>query len=197
MKKYLFIAIIVLAASLFAALRWGNVQRAERIRLDRNQTALMGELEHYVTKDGKNVVSIGILTLQVGEYERLRAADAAQIRDLGIKIKRLESVSKTGTETRVEIKAPIVETPVIGRDSLPATVRSFEWSDPWVSVAGTIDQDSVSCSVISRDTLLQVIHRVPRKFLFFRWGTKAIRQEIVPSNPHTTIIYNETIKLER
>ena len=49
----------------------------------------------------------------------------------------------------------------------------------------------------SADTLRQVVHRVPRRFLFIRWGTKALRQEIVSSNPHTRIIYSDYVKFER
>ena len=29
--------------------------------------------------------------------------------------------------------------------------------------------------------------------LFFRYGTKAIRQEIVSSNPHTEVVYSEVV----
>ena len=53
------------------------------------------------------------------------------------------------------------------------------------------------CRVESADTLRQVVHRIPRRFLFIRWGTKALRQEIVPSNPHTRIVYSEYVKIER
>ena len=34
-------------------------------------------------------------------------------------------------------------------------------------------------------------------FSLIRWGTKALRQEIVPSNPHTRIVYSEYVKIER
>jgi len=51
--------------------------------------------------------------------------------------------------------------------------------------------------VTSTDTLRQIVHRVPRRFLFIRWGTKAIRQEIVSTNPHTRIVYTEYIDMRR
>ena len=47
------------------------------------------------------------------------------------------------------------------------------------------------------DTLRQAVHRIPRRFLFIRWGTKAHRQEIVSTNPHTRIVYAEYVKIER
>ena len=77
------------------------------------------------------------------------------------------------------------------------TLRLFRWRDAWVRVEGAVTADSVLCRVESADTLRQVVHRIPRRFLFIRWGTKALRQEIVPSNPHTRIVYSEYVKIER
>ena len=53
------------------------------------------------------------------------------------------------------------------------------------------------CRIRISDTLLQWFHRMPRRFLFIRWGTKALRQEIVSTNPHTRIVHAEYVKIER
>ncbi|MEG1886285.1 MAG: DUF6549 family protein, partial [Alistipes sp.] len=87
----------------------------------------------------------------------------------------------------------IVRDTVILRD----TLRLFRWHDTWVRVEGLIGADSVQCRVESVDTLQQIVHRIPRRFLFFRWGTKAIRQEIVSTNPHTQIVYSEYIEMKK
>ena len=60
-----------------------------------------------------------------------------------------------------------------------------------------IRDDSIGVTLRSVDTLFQVVHRVPRQFLCFRFGTKAIRQEIVSSNPHTELVYSEYVELKR
>ena len=86
---------------------------------------------------------------------------------------------------------------IIVRDTLRDTVRIFLGGDVWSRVAGVIRGDSLRYSVQSIDTLFQVVHRVPRRFLFFRYGTKAIRQEIVSSNPHTRLVYSEYVELSR
>ena len=124
----------------------------------------------------------------------MRAADAERIRNLKIKLKRLESAAKSVTNTAINITAPLRDT-VILRDTLRLhdTVRLFRWRDSWITVDGVIENDSVSCSVTSIDTLHQIIHRIPRRFLFFCYGTKAIRQEIVSSNPHTEVVYSEVV----
>ena len=77
------------------------------------------------------------------------------------------------------------------------SLKHFEWRDlPWVAVAGTIRNGMVDLDVASVDTLMQIVHRVPKRFLFFRYGTKAIRQEVVSKNPHTRIVYSEYIELK-
>jgi hypothetical protein len=80
---------------------------------------------------------------------------------------------------------------------LPDTTSIFRWSDDWVRVKGIARNNVVECTIESVDTLRQVIHRVPRRFLFFRYGTRAIRQEIVSSNPHTRIVYADYIELPK
>ncbi|MDR1090001.1 MAG: hypothetical protein LBL79_02910 [Prevotella sp.] len=118
------------------------------------------------------------------------------IKDLGIDIKRLESASTTFIKTKIAVTVPIVDTIIIEKMQ-PMPMRKFDWRDSWVSVSGLIRDEQVSCNVQGIDTLVQVVHRVPKKFWFIKWGTKAIRQEIVSKNPHSQIVYTEYIELKK
>lgn len=191
MRKYLAIYAIVATAVIVVGAKY---LLKENARLENNNYALIESVKTYRTKADESAASVQVLRLKVGEYEELRAADAERIRKLKIKLKRLESASKSVTKTAVDITVPLRDT-VILRDTLRLhdTVRLFRWRDSWVTVDGVIDNNSVSCSVSSVDTLHQIIHRIPRRFLFFRYGTKAIRQEIVSSNPHTEVVYSEVV----
>ena len=168
MKKYLFAYAVLATALLFFTCRH---YRAENRRLVENQTALAADVTRYRTRLGAEAASVQALRLRCGEFETLRAADAEQIRRLVVRI----------------------------HDTLPVrdTVRMFRWRDPWISVEGRIGRDSAACRIRSVDTLRQAVHRIPRRFLFIRWGTKALRQEIVSTNPHTRIVYAEYVKIER
>lgn len=197
MKKYLLIYAVLVTALLLYGLRH---YRRENQRLSQNQTALSTEVSHYRTQAGEEAASAQVLRLRCAEFETLREADAKKIRALGIRLKRLEAASKTVTASDLTISAPLRDTVVVRPgDTLPVldTLRAFHWHDPWVSVEGTIRRDSVACRIRSVDTLRQVVHRIPRRFLFLRWGTKALRQEITVSNPHTRIVYTEYIKIEK
>lgn len=201
MKKFLIIYSVVATLLLAGGVR---ILRNENKRLKNNQTALTQEVEHYKSALGEEVASAQILRLRCGEYEDLRKADAERIKSLGIRIRRLESAARSVAATEVEAHARIRDTVVV-RDTvrlsdtvrLTDTLRRFRWSDPWVEVEGEIDGGDVRCTVRSIDTLHQVVHRVPRRFLFIRYGTKAIRQDVFSTNPHTRITYTEYVEFER
>lgn len=199
MKRILFITIAVLVGLLTLLWSMYRSERAERQRFEGNQSVLMDSVRHYKVRDSLYAASVQALHLTVSEYKKYRTEDAALIRDMGIKLKRALSVSKVETSTDVEILAPIQDSIIRPNnpEMPPDTVRKFRWRDPWVSVAGTIRKDSVSCSVHSEDSLAIVAHRVPHKFLFIRWGTKAVRLEIVSRNPHTTIQAAEFVRFSK
>lgn len=201
MKRILIIAIVVLNCLMLVQAALLRAERAERKRIQANNRVLTDSVEFYRTKSGKHAASRQVFELRASELERYNAQLAAQVRELRIKARRLEAAATTATATIVELRARLRDTviyrepkagPIIGE-----TVKVFRWADPWVTVEGLIDGDSVGCRVESIDTLQQIVHRVPRRFLFIRWGTKAIRQEVVSSNPHTRIVYTEYVEFTR
>ena len=204
MKKYLILYAVLVTAALIFALRH---YRGENQRLTQNQEALAADLTHYRTRAGEEAASAQVLRLRCAEFERLRAEDAAEIRRLGIRLRRLEATARLASTTQTRFQAPLKDTIAVRRDTPGIldptgspqfdTLKTFRWHDPWIRIEGSIARDSVRCCVSSVDTLRQVIHRIPRRFLFIRWGTKALRQEIVSSNPHTRIVYAEYIRIER
>ena len=91
MKKYLFAYAVLATALLFFTCRH---YRAENRRLVENQTALAADVTRYRTRLGAEAASVQALRLRCGEFETLRAADAEEIRRLGIRLRRLEAAAK-------------------------------------------------------------------------------------------------------
>ena len=137
MKKYLVLyAVAVTALFAFSYHRY----HAENRRLIQNQTALAADFAHYRTRAGQEAASAQVLRLRCGEFEALRAADAEEIRRLGLRIRRLEAAAKTATATEAAIRAPLRDTVVIRlRDSLPVrdSERLFRWLrlNQWIATA--------------------------------------------------------------
>lgn len=201
MKRYLIIALLVLNCLMLIQAAALRAERAERKRVQSNNEVLTDSVEFYRTASGKHAASRQVLELRTGELEQYNAQLAAQVREMRIKTRRLEAAASTVTATVVEPRTRFRDTVIYREPEAGPVIQSlakvFRWADSWVTVEGLIDGDSVRCAVRSIDTLQQIVHRVPRRFLFIRWGTKAIRQEVVSSNPHTNIIYTEYIEFKR
>ena len=168
----------------------------ENARLRGNQYALIEGVEFYRTESGKSAASVEVLQLELAEFRSLREQDAEEIASLGIRLRRAESYAKSVAMTTLT-DTVIVRDTVVVRDTVTMPARHFAAEDAWSRVEGILFGDSLHYAIRTTDTLHQVVHRVPRKFLFIPYGTKAIRQEVWSSNPNTELIYTEYIELPR
>ena len=199
MKRILLI--YALTATLIGGVAVACLRRTvvENDRLKANARALTERLVQAHGQLDSTRASVEVLRLTCREYEALHREDAATIRSLGVRLRRVEAVAKQVTESRLEMQAALRDTLVVRRDTvlLYDTLRSFSWCDPWVTLQGEIRGDTITATLRSVDTLRQILHRVPRRFLFIRWGTKAVRQEVQSSNPHTRLVWSEYLLIER
>lgn len=164
----------------------------ENERLKRNCEALTEDVTLYRTRAGESAASVRVLELKLSEFRKQHQADTERIRALGISLRRAESYAKSAMEQRYADSVVLRDTVI-----LHDTVRLFEGGDRWSHIAGIIAGDRLSYDIHTVDTLHQVVHRVPRKWCFFRFGTRAIRQEIWSSNPNTQLVYSEYVELKR
>lgn len=194
MKKiaiYIILALIGICAGLYAALRKSN---SEKERFKANQTALLSQVDTLTTESGKHAAEVLKLTLTADELKKANAQLRQTADELGIKLKRVQSASNTAAKSEVSIITQIRDS-IIYRDSIATPVRVFSWRDPWTDINGMIEKDSVNLSVQSVDTLTTIVHKIPHKFWFIKWGCKAIKQTVISSNPHTKITYTEYIEV--
>lgn len=197
MRKILIYAVIFLSI-LAAVLYWQLSEvKTEKKRLANNQEALLTDVETYKTEAGKNAASVLRLELSKSELEKYNKDLTQTVSDLKIKISRIQSASTTATSTDYSITTPVRDS-IVYRDRLiPDTLKRITYNDAWLGLDGTIQKGIFSGNIQSRDTLVQIVHRIPKKFLFFKWGTKAIRQEVTTKNPHSKIVYTQYIELKR
>ena len=171
-------------------------QRQENKRLSANQNGLLEDVRYYKTKDSLSAASVQVLTLTTAEFKQHNDVLVRDAESLNLKVRRLESAAVTATAT-------VVELVTVWRDSIVYinggidTIRCVDYEDAYITV-NACEIDSLIHGTLSvRDTLVQFVHRVPRQWLFFKWGTKAVRQEVVTKNPYNTITYTEFIKLQK
>lgn len=206
MKKLLrYFISLLLAVALAAALGALSKSRERVEQLAENYTSLA--LQNGVLCDSleSGRLSIARLRMTVGELEDFRAKDAAEIERLGVRLRRAESLTRVVSE--VALDTTLHHTPPVVVDStasahttfipiLSDSLFVFGWRDGWVELDVTSRPSESHISITSCDTLFQVVHRVPYRWWIFSWGTKALRQEIRSSNPHTRLVYAEYIEIE-
>lgn len=202
LKKYLYQLIIAVLCLVVG----GFVFHALKTPKRNNQfEAIKNESQELRSKLGKSYSQSEQLELTVSQlkkalheqqdsttyYGKTILALRATIKDLGIRKSHIKSASVSSSENNVEFITK-TEIKYVGKD----TVHSFSWKDPYTTVVGTTWKDSVKCTVSSRDTLVQIVERVPKRFLFFRFGTKYLKQTIYSKNPHNNITYSSSISVK-
>lgn len=160
-------------------------------RLATNQRSLVAQNQALRSEVVAQEQSVARLRMTVGELEEFRRADAERIRELGIKLRHARALTLTESIQRLDTIVVADLRPLLS-DSL----YRLQLRDGWVSLDVEMRPREAHISLTSCDTLFQVVHRVPWRWWIFSWGTKAIRQEIRSSNPHSRLVYSEYIEIE-
>lgn len=202
--KVIFLVLIPLA--LVVAFEECHDLRGESERTKENQDILLhnGRVEIGRTQSGRPRASVPAITLKTSDLKRNPdSLLAVNRKELKIKNSRIVAAATTSTTTKVDVKVAIRPVPhdtcsrSLSGLYRPPDVSQVSWSDPWITLRGDIEGDSMQVHIESRDTLQMVVHRVPKKFLFFRYGTKGVRMEVVSQNPHSRLSYPRIIMFKK
>ena len=184
MRKIITIVMVVLLTLLCLEL----IEENQRLRA--NERTLEEGLTLYQTRAQRSAASVESLTLELNEFKRQHREDSKTIKDMGIRLRRMESYAKSVTATTLHDTIVLRDT-VILLDS----ARYGHAITPWTTIHTLLWRDTLSYAITNYDTLHQIIHRIPHKFWFIPYGTKAIRQEVTTSNPNTRLVYTEYLEI--
>ena len=167
-------------------------------RLQQNQEALLqnGDVRIGQTPEKHNFASVPQLTLRLSEFRRSNDSLLQVVRELKIKSRRLQALTSAAAHTAISVNTPLRDS-IVTISGQTDTLPCLHHSDPWITLDGCISDSRFLGVIESRDTLIHVLHRIPRKFLFFRFGTKAVRLEVLSRNPHTKITHARYINLTK
>lgn len=165
-------------------------QRAEIGRLERNVEAMNGAQIEYKTKLGDAAVKRKALEMSHKELKKLKKTNAdlyKEVDALNVRVK--EALSATRTVTKTVIKE-VVRTDTVAGELIA------EYRDAWNTIQARVKQDSTELSYEGRDTITGVITVRKKRFLFFRWGVKAIEHDISNKNPKSKIDIDIAVRLK-
>lgn len=181
MNKFFIICIIILFILLAAVTKLYNVTLKEKERFEANQTTLMTSLNNFKFRDSLNAVENGRLKLNLSELKELREADFKLIKELKLRPKDVETITKVKVVTRDSIIFQL-------KDSC------INYESEWTKVSGCIGD---TLSIETSDSIAFIAHKeYKHKFLFFRWGLERAKVKIINFNPRSSVKSPEWIDLK-
>lgn len=141
--------------------------------------------------------SIEVITQKVIEVEKIKEVisdeDKALIKDLGSRVKDLESYQKLGTQTEVGVALSASKD---SSDSKSERDSILRYSDAWLNLKYNLEDSFLLIQL--RDSLAIAVEKeYKRKFLWWKWGVKGYQVKAVSFCPYTTIRYNTYVKRKR
>lgn len=191
-KKYL--GYILCAIVLVLAWLLFSHERSEKERYKANQTALLSDIAYYKTENERNVASVRALTLTKSEIETYNKNLAERCDELEISLRRLISANITNMQTDYHLVGELRDSLVLRYNTID-TLRCMDYDDSYLTFSACVDSAGMYVAdIVSRDTVTAIVHRIPRRFLFFKFGTKEVRQEVYCANPRTQIITTQYVE---
>lgn len=182
---FLICLLALLSVAFYVQYKKLEIAKKENTRLVGNQKVLNSRIEHYKSESGKNAAKTPKMVYTKKEIKDFNPELVKTIEDLKLKPKDVESITQIGTQTNIDIKAPL--------DS----AKCFNYSTPYIKLAGCIKNDSVIAKYQSFDTLT-IIPNLEKKrvWLFFR-KTVGVNLDIVTANPDSNISYAKFIEVKK
>ena len=177
------VAVQISALSLYAHLYADAKQDVKR--LQSNQRALMDTIATYKCIDGLNAYQIKRLEMTKAEFAETNNGLKAQLRNMEIKLKNLQSADKVGTKTEYVFKP---DTIYIEKSDKP----QYRYEDEWISFS----MDSAGVDITTQDTIYVIRHQKVKRFLW--WVRKRDSFVTIENrNPHAEITTIESIDIKQ
>lgn len=133
--------------------------------------------------------TVEVVTQKVVEVEKVKSAltkeERELLKDLGLKVRELESLQQTGIVTKDTVW-------LVEKDSTDGSPLVYH--DAWTD----IEYRDKRMVYAMRDSLAIALRKeYKHRFLFFRWGTKGYEVKVANFNPHSSVRYNTFVKKRR
>lgn len=197
------IAILLIAAIIGLGAKLKSVSEDRDVQ-KKNLESLFNSAGTYKVSDSLQAATIGDLQLSLDQFKQYRAEDAELISKLQLDNKRLNSIVSTNSESyyqhtailRDSITSLISKEPDSVKVYVPVVIKTTNFSDAWHSLNVIITGDSLSYKLRTRESLLITNHVVPKKFLWFKFGCKEVRTDVVSKNPYVEKLDIQSITIK-
>ena len=167
--SFLMVLLTIFASFLIFESRQKKANEALKMQLHQLQLKY-SPMQRDTIRDSVKLVTQQVMVMDRGEY-KLLAADRKLLEDLNLKLRQVVSDQRVSMVTSDTVKTKRLNS-------------VYSYSDAWLYRA----RDSLQC-IVARE--------YKHKFLWWRWGTKGYNVKVLNFNPHSTILYNSFIQVNK
>lgn len=179
--SFLMVLLTIFASFLIFESRQKKANEALKLQLHQLQLKY-SPMQRDTIRDSVKLVTQQVMVMDRGEY-KLLAADRKLLEELNLKLRQVVSDQRVSMVTSDTVKTKRLNS-------------VYSYSDAWLSLR--LDTADSILTYRARDSLQCIVAReYKHKFLWWRWGTKGYNVKVLNFNPHSTILYNSFIQVNK
>lgn len=179
--SFLMVLLTIFASFLIFESRQKKANEALKLQLHQLQLKY-SPMQRDTIRDSIKLVTQQVMVMDRGEY-KLLAADRKLLEELNLKLRQVVSDQRVSMVTSDTVKTKRLNS-------------VYSYSDAWFSLR--LDTADSILTYRARDSLQCIVAReYKHKFLWWRWGTKGYNVKVLNFNPHSTILYNSFIQVNK
>jgi hypothetical protein len=179
--SFLMVLLTIFASFLIFESRQKKANEALKMQLHQLQLKY-SPMQRDTVRDSVKLVTQQVMVMDRGEY-KLLAADRKLLEELNLKLRQVVSDQRVSMVTSDTVKTKRLNS-------------VYSYSDAWLSLR--LDTADSILTYRARDSLQCIVAReYKHKFLWWRWGTKGYNVKVLNFNPHSTILYNSFIQVNK
>lgn len=179
--SFLMVLLTIFASFLIFESRQKKANEALKLQLHQLQLKY-SPMQRDTIRDSIKLVTQQVMVMDRGEY-KLLAADRKLLEELNLKLRQVVSDQRVSMVTSDTVKTNRLNS-------------VYSYSDAWLSLR--LDTADSILTYRARDSLQCIVAReYKHKFLWWRWGTKGYNVKVLNFNPHSTILYNSYIQVNK
>lgn len=179
--SFLMVLLTIFASFLIFESRQKKANEALKMQLHQLQLKY-SPMQRDTIRDSIKLVTQQVMVMDKGEY-KLLAADRQLLEELNLKLRQVVSDQRVSMVTSDTVKTKRLNS-------------VYSYSDAWLSLR--LDTADSILTYRARDSLQCIVAKeYKHKFLWWRWGTKGYNVKVLNFNPHSTILYNSFIQVNK
>ncbi len=179
--SFLMVLLTIFASFLIFESRQKKANEALKMQLHQLQLKY-SPMQRDTIRDSVKLVTQQVMVMDRGEY-KLLAADRKLLEELNLKLRQVVSDQRVSMVTSDTVKTNRLNS-------------VFSYNDAWLSLR--LDTADSILTYRARDSLQCIVAReYKHRFLWWRWGTKGYNVKVLNFNPHSTILYNSFIQVNK